>query len=81
MSKLCLMDRIRELREQWKQANAVDSGYVSDTTVEQRVAQLVEMYRLFKPHIRETEELFGPERRQAMMELQAKLSKLTWTPS
>jgi len=46
---------------------------VSDTTPAQRVQQLVDMYRLFKKHIDETEELFAPDRRQALLELQRRL--------
>lgn len=80
------MDRIRQLRQDWARAEALERQIVSDTTAEERVNQLIEMYRIFKPHLDETEELFGPERRQALAELQAKLFKAaerrkSWTNS
>ncbi len=61
------------MRKNFEAAAEFESGWVSDTTVEQRVAQLVEMYRLFRDHIEDTEELFGPDRRQALWELQRRL--------
>lgn len=76
MSKRFGMENLRELRNQWMRTAEVDRAYVSNTTVEQRVDQLIEMYRIFKPHLEETEEIFGPERRQAMAELQARIARL-----
>lgn len=61
------------MRRNFEKAEQLERGWVSDTTAEERVSQLVEMYRLFREHIEETEEIFGEDRRNALWELQRRL--------
>ena len=67
------MDQLKALRANPGLLDEIENSWVSPTTVEQRVAQFAEMRRVFSQHLEDTEEIFGPERRQAQLELQRRL--------
>ncbi len=67
------MEQLQALRANPGLLDEMENSWVSPTTIEERVAQFAEMRRVFRHHLEETEEIFGPKRRQAQLELQRRL--------
>ena len=67
------MDQLKALRANPELLDEFEKSWVSPTTIEQRVAQFAEMRQVFRQHLEDTEEISGPERRQALLELQRRL--------
>jgi hypothetical protein len=68
---------LKHARERWARAAAAEPHGPSPTTVEDRVRIFTWMYEAALPHLVETEPLFGPPRRRAMIALQARLRLAT----
>jgi hypothetical protein len=67
------MERLKALRANPGLLDEIENTWVSPTTIEERVAQFAEMRRVFRQHLEETEEFFGPERRETQLRLQRRL--------
>ncbi|MEJ5309400.1 MAG: hypothetical protein WHX52_06480 [Anaerolineae bacterium] len=69
------MRDLRALREGWDTVEADEIRLLRQLTVQESVRQWLALQRAFEPQLQETEALFGPARREALAELQARLRR------
>ena len=70
------MRDLRTLREGWDTLEADETRLLRQMTVHESVRQWLALQRTFEHQLQETEALFGPERRAALAQLQARLRRL-----
>jgi len=69
------MRDLRTLREGWDTLEADEIRLLQQLTVHESVRQWLALQRAFEPQLQETEALFGPKRREALAQLQARLRR------
>lgn len=69
------MRDLRTLREGWDTLEADETRLLRQMTVHESVRQWLALQRAFEPQLQATEALFGPERREALAQLQARLRR------
>ncbi len=70
-----IMHTLRVLRERWDMPEEDETRLLRQLTVHESVQQWLELQRAFEHQLQETEALFGPERRAALAQLQARLRR------
>ena len=63
-------------RSDWDRIEAEETRLLREMTLEEGSRQWLRLQEAFAGQLEETEALFGPERRTALIELQARLYKL-----
>ncbi len=69
------MRDLRTLREGWDTFEADEIRLLRQLTIHESVRQWLALQRAFEPQLQETEALFGPARREALAQLQARLRR------
>ncbi|MBN2389170.1 MAG: hypothetical protein JXR84_00515 [Anaerolineae bacterium] len=67
------MRELRTLREDWDTLEADETRLLRCLTVHESVQQWLALQRAFESQLQETAALFGPERREALAQLQSRL--------
>ena len=70
------MEPLSFLREQWKSIDSVDIDDSSGMTKEESLQIWLDMQHTFIEQLRQTEDLFGEDHRDALRVLQARLIRL-----
>jgi len=63
-------------RQGWGEIERAQARLSYRVTAQESLRQWLQMQRIFEPQLRETAELFAPERRSALGELQSSLRRL-----
>ena len=70
------MRDLSELRNGWDEREMMETELLRRLTLSEGIGQLDRLYREFRSELEETEELYRPERLDAMAELQRRLLRL-----
>ena len=70
------MRDIATLRDRWADLEANEIHLSSHLTVHESFRQWVVLQQTFEPQLQQTEAVFAPERRAALVQLQARLRRL-----
>lgn len=70
------MRELASLREGWDEVEAIEARLLRAMSVQESLAQWLHLQQAFEYQLQQTAELFAPERRQALAELQDRLRKL-----
>jgi len=70
------MRELRILREGWDTFEEDETRLLRQMTVHESIRQWLALQRAFEHQLQETEALFGPERREALAQLQSRLRRL-----
>jgi hypothetical protein len=70
------MRGLQSLREGWDEVEAAETQLLRDMSVQESLAQWLRLQHAFEYQLQQTEELFAPDRRQALGELQFRLHRL-----
>ena len=70
------MRSLRQARENWDEIEAENTRLLRNKTIAESVGEYLALRQEFASQLQETEALFGSERDQAMIQLQARLVKL-----
>jgi hypothetical protein len=70
------MRGLRTLREGWEMVEAEEIRLLRDMTAQDSIQQWLMLQQAFEPQLQQTAALFGPERRAALAQLQARLRRL-----
>jgi hypothetical protein len=70
------MRDLKTLREGWDEKEAEAVRVSSALTVQKGIVWFFASYQTFASHFKETEAIFGPERRTHLIELQRRLQRL-----
>ncbi|HQI87065.1 MAG TPA: hypothetical protein PKV20_21040 [Anaerolineae bacterium] len=71
------MRELRILREGWDTFEEDETRLLRQMTVHESIRQWLALQRAFEHQLQETEALFGPERRAALVQLQSRLHRLS----
>ena len=70
------MRGLRALREGWETIEVDEARLLRHMTTQESVRQWLTMQRSFEAQLQQTATLFGPERRAALAQLQARLRRI-----
>lgn len=69
------MKDLKTLRDGWDDIQKEEAKLWSNLTIQESVRQFFILYQTFAPQLKETEAIFGPERRAHLIEFQARLQR------
>jgi len=64
------------VRQGWTQVKQAEARLRCSMTPQESFCRWLELQRIFRPQLRDTASLFGPERQSALAELQSRLRRL-----
>ncbi len=70
------MRELSSLREGWETVEAQEVRLLRNTTVQQSVHQWLMLQQTFEFQLQQTAAIFGPERREALAQLQTRLRRM-----
>jgi hypothetical protein len=71
------MRELAALREGWEEVEAEETRLLRSMTVEDSIRQWLTLQRSFEAQLQQTAAMFGPDRRAALAELQARLRRIS----
>ena len=74
------MRELAALREGWEEVEAEETRLLRSMTVEDSIRQWLTLQRSFEAQLQQTAAMFGPDRRAALAELQARLRRISEGP-
>ena len=70
------MRDLSTVRQGWEQVEQAEARLRDSMTAQKSLCRWLELQRIFRPQLRDTAALFGPERQSALAELQSRLRRL-----
>lgn len=70
------MRDLKTLREDWADREQEAAKLPSDLSIPEKIRLFFTLYQTFSPQLKETEAIFGPERRAYLIELQQRLQRI-----
>jgi hypothetical protein len=71
-----IMRDLNAIREGWEEIEQIEARLASRMSPQESLRHWLRLQRTFELHLRETSELFGPERASALAELQNRLRRV-----
>jgi hypothetical protein len=70
------MSELSILREGWDEIEEMETRLLRSLSIQESVKQWLQLQQAFEWQLQQTAELFEPQRREAMIELQSRLHRL-----